>query len=221
MSFYQSQNQYGRGFSNEEKLRSEVLQKVLYGLIAAAFISVAITYIPIPVIFYFLAIGLEFVIVIAGWFASNESTLEKLYYAFVATTAVVLGFTLTVFLSFPGGMQMVATAFSSTGLIVGGMYYYTSVYKPDTSGMRKILLPALLILFVVSIVSFFVAFSNTMYLLFSIGGAILFSLYLYYDLGRLMNDQYRSPARMAWMIYWDILLIFKFILQALFFNSRR
>lgn len=222
MSYYQYTPNYRY---TDDSLKAYVLQKVMNGLLLAGFITAAIVYLtpvigPLILPIYFLAFGVEIVAIIGYYFVRSEARIETLYYAFVSASAVILGITISTILAVvPNGMNIVFQAFGITALIVGGIYYQTSVRQPDVSNMPRYLFPALIILFVLIIINIFIAGAISS-LFIGIFGAILFSAYLYYDLGRLMRGQVSSPARMAWQIYWDILLIFKFILQILLATQR-
>lgn len=203
-------------------LRQIVLEKLYLGLIIAAVVATFIVYTNTSPIFAVVAIVAELIAIIGYFFARKESTIEKLYYTFVVSSAVLLGYFLESILSVvPNGPQIIAYAFGSTGLIVGIAYYKASTQVVDLHSLGRKILPFSMAFMAIIIVSIFVSFGELGYLLISIFGAALFSFYLYYDLNRLMQGHVRSPARMAWNLYWDILLIFKFMLRIFLAMNRR
>ena len=65
-----------------------------------------------------------------------------------------------------------------------------------------------------SIISVFpIVCGDTIDIILSSFGALLFTGYLYYSFGKLMRGDYGSPALLAWDIYWSVLLLFNRILK--------
>ncbi len=198
-----------------------VLQKLTYGLALAVLISALVIYTGLNPVFGLLAFVGEIISIIGYIFAKDEGTIEKLYYTFVVSTSVLLGYTLeSVLAVVPGAMVIIAETVGITGLIVGGIYYYAETERPQTSRMMGYLMPLSIIFIVLAIVNIFVSFGTLGQLVFAMFGAVLFSLYLMFDLSRLMRREYVSPARMAWSIYWDILLIFRMMLEVVIGMNR-
>ena len=198
-----------------------VLQKLTYGLALAVLLSALVIYTGLNPIFGLLAFVGEIVAIIGYFFARKESTIEKLYYTFVVSTSILLGYTLQFVLAVvPNAMVVITETVGITALIVGGIYYYTETKRPQASRMMVYLMPLGLIFIVLAIVNIFISFGSVGQLVFAMFGAILFSLYLMFDLSRLMRREYISPSRMAWSIYWDILLIFRMLLQVLIGMNR-
>lgn len=215
MSYYQQQYHYQPQYI--ENVQQLVLEKLCFGLTFGAVISWAIAYFRVDPIFALFAFIAEIIAIIGYFVAKNESTIEKLYYLFVGSSSMLLGYTFQFILSSASnGTDVIAVAFGITALIVGGIYYYTSTRKPDVSNMVKYLWPLGLIFIFILILSIFIQIGSFGLFLLSVFGAILFTLYLYYDFGRLMRGELSSPARMAWKLYWDILLVFRYILHIVY-----
>lgn len=194
-----------------------VLDKVTAGILYATIISAIMTLLPISIQFIMaiIAFVVEIVAIIGYFFARKESTIEKLYYAFVASSAVLLGFTFTFVLAMSNGMFIIASTFGITVLIVGFIYQRVLSTLPDVMQHANKLFAFGIGFIFLSIGMMFFGYGSLGELIVSVLGAILFSFYLWFDFGRLMRGQFTSPARMAWSIYWDILLIFKYILRIL------
>lgn len=230
MSYYGRQP---RGYPQQQGIddyqKSLVLHKLTDGLLLAAIMS-AIVVIDVEIEGGFapLLIGLGligYIISIIGYFfAKNENTINTLYFVFVSSSGVFLGATFTTVVSaFENGAELILGAFGGTALIVGYLWYKVDNEHPDPNVVGRNLTKYSLMFIGLLLLSWFIAFSSIVYLLISIFGAALFSWYLYYDLSRLQAGQFRSPARMAWSMYWDILLIFRYLLQIMImlFGNRR
>ncbi len=216
---YGMQNRYG----NQNWMIKEVMDKVSAGIIYATIISFIITLLPIglQLIFALIALVVEIIAIIGYFFAKKESTIEKLYYTFVISSAVLLGFTFTLVLYGDSqGMFVIASAFGITTLIVAYIYRKVNIERPDVMKHANKLFAFGIAFILLSIGMIFIGYGTIGNFIVSLLGAILFSFYLWFDLGRLMRGQFTSPARMAWNIYWDILLIFKYILRMISMLSR-
>ncbi|MHA2099837.1 MAG: Bax inhibitor-1 family protein [Candidatus Kariarchaeaceae archaeon] len=227
MSYYGRQPRgYQQQIGIDEFQKSLVLHKLTDGLILAAIMSAIVVFAPAGIALPLLGLGLiGYIISIIGYFfARNENTINTLYFVFAASSGAFLGATFrSVLTVLENGEGIILGAFGGTALIVGYLWYKVDSEHPDPNVVGRNLTKYSLIFIAILIMSFFIAFSNVIILLISIGGAALFSLFLYYDLARLQAGQYVSPARMAWSMYWDILLIFRYLLNILImlFGNRK
>ncbi|MHA2090321.1 MAG: Bax inhibitor-1 family protein [Candidatus Kariarchaeaceae archaeon] len=214
MSYYQQQQQYHYPTYDIATMKQLVLEKLTYGLIIAAALAWAVVELDAPIALIGLAFIVEIIAIIGYFFAKAENTIETLYYLFVGSSAVLLGFSLeSILASSAEGANIIGISFGITAMVVGGIYYYTSTRLPDTTVLQKYMLPLFLVFILVMILAMIGSISM---FFFSIFGAAIFSFYLYYDFARLMRGQLTSPARMAWSLYWDILLIFRYILMIVY-----
>jgi FtsH-binding integral membrane protein len=220
---YQPKSNY-QTFSVED-MRKIVMEKVMFGLGLAAGISLVMMLLlpeyPILFLLYFVGFGAQIISIIVYFFSRNEQRLEAFYKVFVVSSALVLGGMMHLYAQGPQGYAIIAYAVAITALIFGGFYYYTYNHRPDVSNLGKILFPIGLVF--IGMIIYSIIFNPGLIgsLAFAIFGAILFTLYLFYDLGRLMSGQYEMPVRMAWRIYWDVLLIFKYMMRILYLLSNR
>ncbi len=217
---YSSTGYQGYGYDSNY-MKARVMELLSQGLIFAVIISALMIFLPLGLqILLAIPAGIAEIIAIIGYFfAKNEGTIEKLYYTFVVSSAVLLGFSLTFYLSSSSGAFIVGGALGATALIVGGIFTYVERNQPDVAkyGRRLFFFGIVFIILSFAMLIFFPSYIG--FLLMSFFGAILFSFYLLFDYGRLMRGQYSSPARMAWNLYWDILLIFKYILEFIYLMS--
>ncbi len=223
MSYYYAQQPRYQQF-NRDSIQTLVLEKLYLGLLTATAISIGVVLMNTNPIFAILAFVGEIIAIIGYFFAKKEGTIEKLYYLFVASSAVLLGFSFQFIIAgFTNGLHIIIYTFGLTALIVGYSYNKAANTHVDLVAMNNKLRPFSLIFIALIIIGLFVSFGGLFYLIFSFFGAILFSYYLYYDMNRLMQRGFRSPSKMAWNLYWDILLIFKYILRILLmlFGDRR
>lgn len=212
-SYYQPQPSYHQ--------KTDVLQELNNGLVLAALLIALVIFLNASPLLALLAVVAEVISLFIFWFGRKETTISTGYYLFVSSTAILLGYTLQFYLAFyENGLLLIGYSVSLTGLIVGAVYYYTASKQPDVSQVPRKLMPFSLAFMFLLILGLFVSYGQLGSFLISVFGALLFSFYLYYDLGRVMRRNYRSPARAAWQIYWDILLIFRLILDIVFVVSR-
>ncbi len=214
---------YGPVYSRPEDVRDAVLNLTMQSTALAGIIALLTAFLipELPALFfllYIIALGVEIITIIGYFFARKESTIRMLFYGFVVSSAILLGGTLAEFFQFGFiGQLLVAGAMVLTAAVVGGVYVYVTRYNPNVSGLYRFLLVGGIIVIVFMIASFFIAFGAFIWLIFSAFAAVLFSLYLLFDMSRLMNKRFTSPSRMAWNLYWDILLIFRWILNFLYY----
>ncbi len=198
-----------------------VLDKVSTGLIMAAVISTVMTFVPLALLLLVgvVAFVAEIIASIGYFFARKETTLEKLYYTFVTSSAVLLGISFVFMLADPNGLIIIGSAAGVTALIVTYLYRRVAQTQPDVMRHANRMFTIGLIFIALNIFMIF-AFNLFFYFIMSIFGALLFSWYLWFDFGRLMRGEFTSPTRMAWSIYWDILLLFRYILNILYILGR-
>ncbi|MCH8907008.1 MAG: Bax inhibitor-1 family protein [Candidatus Heimdallarchaeota archaeon] len=199
------------------KLYNGLLFGTLTAFLTAFFVSDPNT---AGIIIVFAFIG-EVIAIIGYFFAKNEITIERLYYLFVGSSSALLGFTIQSYLAIEGGSTIVLGAVGITTLIVAYTYNRARTKNPDLNQLSSRLFPLSIVFIVLLIGSWFIQVGSIFMIFFSLFGAILFSLYLYFDFARVMQGAIRSPARSAWRLYWDILLIFRYLLYFLGGVSRR
>ena len=205
-TYYQPQHGYYQ--------KTDVLQELNNGLALAALLITLVIFLNVSPFLALIAVVAELISFFIYWFGKKESTIVTGYYLFVSSTAILLGYTLQFYLAFyENGLLLIGYSAALTGLVVGGVYYRTASKQPDVSSLPRKLMPFSIAFLFIIILGLFVSYGQLGTFIVSVFGALLFSYYLYYDLGRVMRRQYRSPARAAWQIYWDILLIFQYILD--------
>ena len=132
--------------------------------------------------------------------------------------AVLLGFTffmglmlsrmLSVVLGMGNGEQIVMTAFAATAGVFGVMAVLSSVIKRDLSGMGKWLFVGALVVFFGAIVNVFVGSTAGMMAL-SVLLIGVFSLYMLYDLKRIIDGGETNYISATLALYLDIYNVFQ------------
>ena len=173
-----------------------------------------------PWLYYIGAAG-ETLFIFGLFFASlfrinfSESTATIILNLFAIFSSITLGYMIYI-ISYTDVM-VVFYAFGATGIVVFGIYAYTSTQKPDVSGMyKKVLVLTIAFLIFAFLGIFFLSNSPWYYLVISGVGAFLFALYMYMDFARLERREFNSPAMMALWLFYDIIYFLKYMLMFLY-----
>lgn len=117
-------------------------------------------------------------------------------------------------LKIPNGSVLVASALIGTGGIFAGMAILNNFLGRDLSFLGKGLFIALIALLIGSFLFIFFP-SGLLYILLTVATLILFSVYLLYDLNRIMMGGETSYVRATLDIYLDLFNIFRSLLSLL------
>lgn len=141
----------------------------------------------------------------------SESTATLILNLFAIFSSITLGF--LVYMIAYTDVMVVFYAFATTGIVVFGIYAYTSTQRPDVSGMYKTVLVLSIAFLIIAVLGIFFWTNSPWYYLFISGfGAFLFALYMYIDFARLERREFNSPAMMALWLFYDIIYFLKYIL---------
>lgn len=152
----------------------------------------------------------------------KTSTLQALYWAFVATMGVGLSVLL---LSYTG--VSVTRVFFITAISFGGLSLFGYLTKRDLSGMTTFLMMGLIGLVVASLVNMFVHSTGLQFVM-SVVGVLLFAALTAYDTQRIKNTYFyagggalseASAIMGAVTLYLDFINLFQFLLY--FMGGRR
>ena len=160
--------------------------------------------------------GMGLVVFLVGAFGFMFA-IEKTKHS-AAGVPVLLGFTffmglmlsrmLSVVLGMGNGEQIVMTAFAATAGVFGVMAVLSSVIKRDLSGMGKWLFVGALVVFFGAIVNVFVGSTAGMMAL-SVLLIGVFSLYMLYDLKRIVDGGETNYISATLALYLDIYNVFQ------------
>lgn len=162
--------------------------------------------------YYILFIILEFATIFFCFWARKKETMGLVaLFTFTILTGIT---TAPVLLRYTG--DTVTNAAFLTGIIFVGLSFYTIRSKRDFSFMGGMLFTGLIILIVVGLLNVFLFKSLQVQLIYSAGGAFLFSGFIIYDtfniLRRYPTDEYISATL---SLYLDILNLFLLLLNLL------
>jgi len=158
------------------------------------------------------AVIFSFVSLIALMAKRHEAPMNMyLLAAFTCCEAYTLGVTVTHF-----DQLVVLQAFVLCAAITLGLTFFTFQTKYDFTVFYGTLITCLWAMIGLSIIQIFIPFSSSLELMYSAGGASLFSLFIVVDtqmmLNKLSTDEY---ILCAINLYLDIINLFLYILQAM------
>jgi len=197
--------------------------KVMTFFALAIFMSAAGTYVTAtyfmqyfvnsPGLMYLLfAVELGIVFTSRTW--STKIPLNRFLFAlFAFITGVTVAPLIAVLLTSPGGTAVLVKALVATGFMFSASALFGSTTHMDLSGMRGFLLTTLIGMIVVAVLGIFFPWGNTMELVYSGIGILLFSAFTAYNmqnLKRYPEDRYIDAAL---SLYLDIFNMFIFILR--------
>jgi len=134
--------------------------------------------------------------------------------AFTFVAGVFLGPILQVALHLKNGAQLVGMAAGGTGMIFFSLASYATVTKKDFSFMGKFLFIGLILLVVASLANIFFAIP-VLSLTISAIAVLIFSAYILYDVGQIINGGETNYVMATMSLYLDIYNIFVNLLSLL------
>ncbi len=117
------------------------------------------------------------------------------------------------------GAGAVAMAFAMTTIVFGVMSIFGIRTRKDLASMGKMLFITLIVVFVCSLVNFFLG-SSMFQVLISSAAVILFSMYVAYDTQNIIRGLYTSPVDAAISLYLDFYNIFMNLLALIGLSNR-
>jgi FtsH-binding integral membrane protein len=160
----------------------------------------------------------EFAMLIGAFFIRRQGT--RIGYLFVYAFCFLSGITLYPAIAHYasiGGTSLINTAFIVTAVIFGGLSIYAYFSKTDFSFLGGFLMVGLLTLIGFSLVGMFIGgFGSTLGLVISIGGVLLFSGYILYDISQYKHGLADEAIPMAVLsLYLDFINLFLNVLRLL------
>ena len=163
--------------------------------------------------------GISLMVFLAGAFGfmwaiekNKESGLGVvLLMAFTFFMGIMLSRMLGIVLGLKDGAQMVGMAFGGTGLIFFGMAALGTVIKRDLSGMGKFLAIGAMITFAASLIMFIFPM-HAMMLALMVMVLVIFSLYILYDVNRIVKGGETNYVSATLGLYMSIYNVFQVLL---------
>ncbi len=167
---------------------------------------------PLMSMVVFLAVAFGFFFAIERY--KNSALGVVLLLAFTFFMGLMLSRLIGAVLGLANGAQLVMVAFGGTAAIFGAMATVATVSKRDFSGLGKWLFVGFLIVFVAAIVNIFLQLPALMLTISTLAVAI-FSLYMLFDVQRVVNGGETNYVSAALAIYLDIYNVFANLLAIL------
>ena len=163
--------------------------------------------------------GISLVVFLAGAFGfmyAIEKNKESgvgvvLLMAFTFFMGIMLSRMVGMVLGLKGGAQLVGMAFGGTGLIFFGMAALGTVIKRDLSGMGKFLAIGAMITFAASLIMFIFPM-HAMMLALMVMVLVIFSLYILYDVNRIVKGGETNYVSATLGLYMSIYNVFQVLL---------
>jgi modulator of FtsH protease len=144
----------------------------------------------------------------------NSSLGVVLLLAFTFVAGLLLGPILQVALGFRNGPQLIGMAAGGTGIVFFAMSTIATVTKKDFSFLGNFLFVGLILLVVASLANLFFQVPAVA-LAISAVGVLIFSVYLLYDVSRIVNGGETNYVMATMSIYLDIYNLFISLLNIL------
>lgn len=145
---------------------------------------------------------------------ANSAAGLGVVFLFTGLLGFGLGPTITYHLAMPGGTQVVMTALGGTGVIFLGLSGYALTTRRDFSFMGGFLIVGLLVILGAALLNIFLAIP-ALSLALSAGIIMLFSGFILYDTGRMVNGGETNYIMATVSLYISILNIFTSLLHLL------
>ncbi len=212
MSYYTKYpSDYEPGYLSQFSLREKVYMLTgLSILFASILTSFLISTGGVSAGMLLLAIVAWIIGMIWSFFARTESSRMIILFVMVTASAVLI--TPMIQYALLVDPIIVAESAGITAIIVLGMFAYATVKKPNLHRLGRFLFVSVWVIIAILLLGFFIQYSPLADLLLSFFIAIVFSLYILYDLSRIERREILSPAYAALMLYIDIFIVFKQIL---------
>jgi len=196
--------------------------KKTYQLLAASMVAaaagayVALPYAPVIAQYHWFIFGFIILMAMFGFQAVRHNHTLSLIALFVFTFVMGawLAPTISMFVH-TGRGNVVGNAFLSTAVLFGALSLFAINSKRDYSSWGKPLFITFIVLFVMSLVNYFIFHSPIMGIVISAGVLLLFSIFTIYDTQNIANGAYDSPIDAAVSLFLDFFNMFVSMLNLL------
>ena len=215
-------NTVNAGYATTTDTASVTFMKQTYQLLGASMISSALgAYVTMPYVeiisnFKWFIFGFVMFMAFFGFNATRKTPALHLAALFVFTFA--LGVMIVPLLAFTignGNGAFILNAFLMTSVLFGSLSLFAINSKSDFSSWGKPLFITFIIIFIASLVNYFLLHSPMMHIIITAGVLLLFSLFTIYDTQNIANGAYSSPIDAAVSLFLDFFNMFTSILQLL------
>lgn len=145
---------------------------------------------------------------------STKTPLNRLLFAlFAFITGITIAPLLSIVAATPEGTAILIKALLATGLMFGASALIGATAKVDFSGLRGFLMFGLIGLIITGVIGIFIPWSNTMEMVYSGVGVLLFAGFTVYDIQNIKRYPEDRYVDAALALYLDIFNLFLFILR--------
>ncbi|MFC1616361.1 Bax inhibitor-1 family protein [Patescibacteria group bacterium] len=170
-------------------------------------------FIKYPAAMWGLFIGELAIIFTSRWWSKKSPLNRFLFGGFAFITGVTVAPLIALVLAIPSGVGILIKALVATTFMFVATALIGTKTKYDLSGLRGFLVAGLIGLIVVGVLGIFFPWGNTMELVYSGFGVLLFSGYTMYDFQKLKSYPEDRYIDAALNLYLDIFNLFIFILR--------
>lgn len=165
---------------------------------------------------------LELVLIFTSRIWSTKTPLNRLLFAaFAFLSGLTIGPLIFSLTASAAGSAILVKALGVTGAMFTGTAILGYTTQRDLSGMRGFLITSLIGMIIVGILGFFIPWSNTMEMVYSGFGVLLFSAFTAYDFQKLKHYPQDRYIDAALNLYLDIFNLFLMVLRLLMSLSSR
>lgn len=170
-------------------------------------------FIQTPALMWIFFIG-ELALIFTSRLWSNKVPINRLLFGlFAFITGITIAPLIAVLAASPGGVAILTKALLATAFMFTATAIVGWTTKMDLSGMRGFLLIGLIGLIIVGIMGIFIPWSNTMEMVYSGIGVLLFSAFTMYDFQNIKKYPEDRYIDAALALYLDMFNLFLFILR--------
>ncbi len=158
---------------------------------------------------------IELGIILTSRLWSQKRVLGKVMFAVFALISGMTAAPIIAMVAAESGMMIVVRALAATVLTFGAAAIFGWTTKVNLIGMRGFLMMSLIGMIITGIIGIFIPWGNTMELIYSWFGVILFAGYTMYDIQKLKRYPENMFIEAALQLYLDIFNLFLYILRAI------
>lgn len=195
---------------------SEVLKKFMFTFCMSFIVSIGGMllgqFVPRSLIIPLIIVEIVLIIVIC--FIKNKRFSYMILYLFMLISGMTLNVSISHYVSVLGA-DIVLKAFIVTAIVYIAIAIFGSITKFNLSALGNILFMGLLVLLIVSLVSFFITFSSTLYLIITIFSIVIFAGYTLYDFNQIARGgiSEKDIPLMVIGVYLDFINLFQNVLR--------
>lgn len=222
---------YENNVATRTQMEPTFFGKVMTFFALAVFSSAAAVYITMhyfmhyfyntpQLIYVFFVVELAMILTSRWW--SQRSPINKIMFvAFTAITGVTIAPLISILAASTAGSTILMQALLATGLMFTATAVIGWTTSYNLSGLRGFLMMGLIGMIIVGIIGIFIPWGNTMEMVYSGMGVLLFAGFTMYDMQKLKQYPENMYIEAALNLYLDIFNLFLYILRLIMSLNRR